>query len=99
MELKKYIRGNVLYEGKEIECVVQHECMHILLNERGLRDDSRLKECYNKAMRSGDIYKISHRASVNEREFVSEAAVMWENGDPLPGYIHTLIKELKSNEV
>lgn len=98
MELKKYVRGNVLYEGKEIECVVQHEWMHILLNETGQRDDSRLKECYNKAMRNGDIYKISHRASVNEREFVSEAAVMWENKEPLPDYIRALIKELKTYE-
>lgn len=27
MELKRYSRGNVLYKGREIACVIQHEMM------------------------------------------------------------------------
>lgn len=96
LEMKKYVRGNVLYKGKEIECVIQHEMMHIIMNNRNLRADSVLIECYNKAMRDGSIYQISHRASTNEREFAAEAAVMYENGEPLPDYIKKLIEELKS---
>ena len=34
----------------------------------------------------------------NEREFICEAAVMYENGEPLPGYVRSLIKRLKSYE-
>ncbi len=98
MELKRYIRGNVLYAGKEIECVVQHEMTHIILNDRKLNADKRLFECYNKAMATGDIYKISHRASTNEREFICEASVMYENGEPLPEYIRNLVKELRTYE-
>lgn len=96
--LRKYTRGNVLYEGKEIACVIQHEMMHLVVNDKGLRDDKRLKECYNKAVRSGDIYQVSYRASANEREFLSEAAVMFENGEALPEYIKELVKEYKTYE-
>lgn len=96
LEMKKYVRGNVLYKGKEIECVIQHEMMHIILNDRALRDDRSLIECYNKAMEDGSIYQISYRAAANEREFVAEASVMYENGEPLPDYIKKLIEELKS---
>ena len=98
MELKRYIRGNVLYAGKEIECVVQHEMTHIILNDRKLNADKRLFECYNRAMATGDIYKISHRASTNEREFICEASVMYEHGEPLPEYIRNLVKELRTYE-
>lgn len=98
MELKRYSRGNVLYQGKEIACVIQHEMMHIIVNDRSLRDDRRLKECYNKAMKNGDIYSISYRASENEREFLSEAAVMYENKEPLPEYIKHLVEEFKTYE-
>lgn len=98
MELRKYSRGNVLYKDKEIACVIQHEMMHMILNDKGLRDDTELKKCYNHAMKNGDIYGISYRASENEREFICEAAVMYENGEPLPGYVRSLIKRLKSYE-
>lgn len=99
MEQKRYSRGNVLYKGKEIDCVIQHEMMHIIVNDRELRDDRRLKECYNRAMKNGDIYGISFRASFNEREFLSEVAVMYENGEPLPEYIKHLVKEFKTYEI
>lgn len=99
LEMKKYIRGNVLYKGKEIECVIQHEMMHIILNDRRVRDDRELLECYNKSIADGSIYNISHRASANAREFAAEAAVMYENGEPLPDYIHELIKRLKTYEI
>ena len=98
MELKRYSRGNVLYKGREIACVIQHEMMHMIVNETGMRDDRKLKECYNRAMKSGDIYGISYRASENEREFICEAAVMYENGEPMPEYIKRLVKECKSHE-
>lgn len=96
--LPLYKRGNVFYEGRTIECVIQHEMMHVLLNVKGLRDDKRLKECYNRAVASGDIFEISHRAAYNEREFAAEASIMYENGEPLPRYIETIIKELRKNE-
>ena len=98
MELKRYSRGNVLYKGREIACVIQHEMMHMIVNETGMRDDRKLKECYNRAMKSGDVYGISYRASENEREFICEAAVMYENGEPMPEYIKRLVKECKSHE-
>ncbi len=98
LELKKYARGNVLYQGKEIACAIQHEMMHIILNDRGMKADRKLKECYNRAMQDGTVYQISHRASANEREFAAEAVVMYENGEPLPDYIKNLIEELKTYE-
>jgi len=50
-------------KGREIACVIQHEMMHMIVNETGMRDDRKLKECYNRAMKSGDVYGISYRAS------------------------------------
>ena len=44
------------------------------------------------------VYGISYRASENEREFICEAAVMYENGEPMPEYIKRLVKECKSHE-
>ena len=87
-----------MYEEIVIECVIQHEMMHIILNDKGLRDDKRLRDCYNRAIRDGDIFRISYRASKNEREFLSEAAVMLEHGEPLPEYIQSMVKEIKAYE-
>ena len=98
MEQKRYSRGNVLYEGREISCVIQHEMMHIITNDRGLKGDRRLIECYNEAIRRGDIYRISYRAAANEREFLAEAGVMYENGEPLPDYIREMVREYKTYE-
>ena len=99
LELKKYVRSNVLYKDKEIASVIQHEMMHVILNDKGIRDDRELIECYNRAMEDGSIYQISHRAAANAREFAAEASVMYENGEPLPDYIRRLIKRLKAYEI
>ncbi len=98
LELKKYARSNVLYKGSEIASVIQHEMMHIILNDKGIQDDRELMECYNRAMEDGSIYRISYRAAANAREFAAEASVMYENGEPLPEYIQNLIKRLKAYE-
>lgn len=99
MEQKRYSRGNVLYEGREISCVIQHEMMHIITNDKGLKGDRRLIECYNEAIQRGDIYRISYRAAANEREFLAEAGVMYENGEPLPDYIREMVREYKTYEI
>lgn len=96
LENSKYFRSNVLYKDHTIENLVQHEMMHIMLNAKKLRDDKVLRQCYDRAMQSGDIYKISKRASANEREFAAEAHVMYENGEPLPDYISSLIRSIRS---
>lgn len=64
---------------------------------KGMND--RWKEVYNKALESGDIFKISEYASKNVREFFAECFAMREMGDTLPDYIETLMKEVLDNGI
>lgn len=53
-----------------------------------------VKDVYNKALRDGDIYDISHYASTTEREFFAEIFCKKYMGGKLPKYIDDMLEEV-----
>ena len=59
-----------------------------------LEQKNYVRETYMKAKRSGDIYNISEYASTNEAEFFAETFVMYDQGEKLPDYVHSMIEKV-----
>ena len=77
--------------------LASHEYGHALFNASNAKGkDARLKKIFKKAMKNGDIKTISEYAESKEdgSEFIAEAFAMHRNGETLPDYITTFIKEI-----
>lgn len=100
------IRANVLYEGKEVECVTIHEMAHVLCQQKiqmynidktpeAKKLGRLVLQTYFNAMETGDINTISYYARKNRKEFFAEAFVMYKlNKEKLPDYITHMIEEV-----
>ena len=55
---------------------------------------SKVRAAYQKAKKSGDIFKISMYANSNEHEFFAETFTMYVKGEPLPDYIVDMLEEV-----
>ncbi len=51
-------------------------------------------DVFEKAKKSGDIYKISQYASTNSHEFFAETFAMYAKGEKLPDYITEMLEEV-----
>lgn len=92
------VRHNAIPSAAETaKTIAFHEFGHIVFNQSRLKDkDIRLVRTYHRAIENGDIDSISEYAkhSKNGSEFFAEVFAMWKNGEYLPDYIITLIKEV-----
>ena len=100
------IRSNVLYKGKEIECLILHEMAHVLCQQKiqmfnynktpeAKRKGKLILNTYLNAKLTGDINKISYYARKNRKEFFAEAFVIYKSGkEKLPEYITQMIEEV-----
>ena len=97
---------NVLYKGKEIESVTLHEMAHVLAQQKiGMlskvipesmkKMNEYVENIYNKAIKTGDVNKISYYARDNYKDFFAEAFVVYKMGiDKLPDYITEMIEKV-----
>lgn len=100
------LRSNVLYKGKEIECLVMHEMAHVICQQKiqmfnydktpeAKRKGKLILNTYLNAKMTGDINKISYYARKNRKEFFAEAFVIYKYGkEKLPDYITQMIEEV-----
>lgn len=58
---------------------------------------AKVQNVFEKAITSGDIYKISEYASNNSYEFFAECFTMREYGESLPDYIEDMMNEVLTN--
>ena len=56
-----------------------------------------VKDVYNKAIKSNDIYNISYYASTNEFEFFAECFAKKQMGGTLPDYINEMLERVLKN--
>ena len=100
----KFNRSNVIYEGREVESVITHETGHIIADQN-FQQISRPMACgghtetirkvFNRAIKEGDIYKISQYANTDVREFFAECFTIYEmKEENLPGYIQDMMNEV-----
>ena len=54
-------------------------------------------ETYRKAVKTGDIYKVSEYGAKNDREFFAECFAAREMGEQLPDYVEKLMQEVLDN--
>lgn len=54
---------------------------------------------FNKAIKTGDIYKISKYGLTNSHEFFAECFTMYEYGEKLPDYIEEMLEEILKNGI
>ena len=64
---------------------------------RGMSEKWRV--AHEKAIQTGDIYKLSEYSSKNPREFFAESFVAMFMGEPLPDYVQTLMDEVLKNGI
>lgn len=100
----KFNRHDVVYEGREVESTVTHEVGHIIA-EQNFQQLSRPMACgghtetirkvFKRAIKEGDIYKISKYARTNEKEFFAECFTIYEmKEENLPDYIQEMMNEV-----
>lgn len=103
----KYIRGNV---GVDIFSVISHEYGHIIADQycgqiNGIRANSNfgskhidqckyIKQTFQKAKKTGDIYGVSVYGATDEYEFFAETFCMHMKGEKLPDYIDDMMKKV-----
>lgn len=97
----KFSSQSVCYKNCEIECVINHEIGHVLLNRYIDRDDSKYKIIENKFYRAiyyGNIFSLSRRALDNPKEFIAEAFSLYchckKTGDIIPSFLNNILKEI-----
>lgn len=100
------VRSNVLYEGKELECVALHELAHVLANQKlkilsvsqteEMREKYKaLENVYQNALLTGDVDRLSTYARTNKDEFFAEAFVVYKMGiEKIPDYIKDVVEDI-----
>ena len=61
------------------------------------RMSERWGEVFRKAIKTGDVYKLSEYGSRNDREFFAECFAAREMGEQLPDYVESLMREVLDN--